>query len=87
MSIGEKIQKIAGNAQDAKAPFRGVYARLIEVEPKLIFLIDMKLEVSKKFLIFPKGMIFTNNDIGKKYLFLKDYGGQEYFFMYEVEEE
>ena len=86
MSIGEKIQKIAGNTQDAKAPFKGVYARLISVSP-ITFRIDMKLDVKKKFIIFPKGVNFTIQDIGKKYLFLKDYGGQQYFFMYEVEEE
>lgn len=86
MSIGEKISKIADKAQDAKAPFKGVYAKLISIDP-LTFRVDMRMDVKKRFLIFPKGMTFISEDIGKKYLFLRDHGGQQYFFMYEVEEE
>lgn len=86
MSIGHKITRLAGKAHEANEPFKGAYARLISVTP-LTFRVDMKMELTKEFLIFPKGKTFTTLDIGKKYLFLKDYGGQDYFFMYEVEEE
>ena len=88
--LGKQIRSIANKTFDASVPMEMVFGILIKVDvkkPLWTFRIDQKHDIDEDFIVFPKGTSFSEADIGKKYLFLKNKGGQRYAFLYEVEEE
>lgn len=77
------IEKIAKGVVDRSAPSRKVHARLVSVSP-LKFRVDDKIDIYGQFLISPKYHVFTDEDIGTEYVFLQDYSGQQFIFLYEA---
>lgn len=62
-----------------------VYAKLESLSPLLFVLeSDNNVELKEEFLVVPKYRVFTGKDIGKKFVFQRNHGGQTYFYLYEA---
>lgn len=85
--LKELIASISKNVSDDLVPSQITYAELLEIEPELKFQIDAKLPLKAPFIVTPKYRVFTVEDIGKKFVFLKNLGGQTYFYLYEMAEQ
>ena len=87
MSIGQElkgvIQEIAVNVIQGGSLTSLTYAELVSIEP-LVFKENAKLTISGVHLITPRYRAFTEDDIGKKFAFMKNAGGQDYFYLYEA---
>lgn len=79
----ETIKKISQEMIDGNVPGGYTRAKLTQIEPELIFKITDKIEVRGQFIVTPKFKVFRQEDIGKDYVFFKDYGGQTYYYAYE----
>lgn len=64
-----------------------IYCKLISLDP-LDFIPenDDKLHIKEEFLVVPKYRPFTKKDLGKKFVLIRNDGGQTYFYMYEASE-
>lgn len=87
MSIGQElkgvIQEIAVNVIQGGSLTSLTYAELVSIEP-LVFKENAKLKIQGVHLITPQYRVFTEDDIGKKFVFMKNTGGQDYFYLYEA---
>ena len=60
------------------------YAKLETLTPLMFRLeSDTNVELKDEFLVVPKHRVFTSKDIGKKFVFIRNNGGQTYFYFYE----
>lgn len=76
------IMKIVADVIKGTAPSGATRATLIGINP-LEFRVNAQLFLKGQFLVVPKYQVFTAEDIGKEYVFLKDHTGQTYYWMYE----
>ena len=87
MNKGQRLKRIA--QQVAKEVSLGqehtaiAYGTLDKINPPT-FIFEGLDPLDKESIITPKYKVFTPEDIGKKYVFMKNIGGQTYFYMYEA---
>lgn len=79
------IDAAIDNKLSAKMNSKIVYAKLISLSP-LEFKDEAneKLEIKEEFLVVPKYKVFTEKDIGNKFVLMVNDGGQTYFYLYEA---
>lgn len=86
----EKARRLLGvmNGVAEKEGARSVQAEMTRATLKslnpLTFTITEQLEIRENMIVIPKYKVFIPEDIGKKYVFFKNAGGQTYYFMYEA---
>ena len=91
MSVGKELGKKLRPLikQVASDVFKGMsltevtYAELTSLSP-LTFKVNSKLPLTERFLVIPKYKNFIEKDIGSKFVFIKNLGGQTYFYLYET---
>ena len=61
------------------------YATLISLYP-LDFMLndDNKIHLKEEYLVVPKYRPFVESDVGKRFVFVSNHGGQTYFYLYEA---
>lgn len=76
------LKQISKDQFSGESPGGFTRATLTSLNP-LTFQITSKLKVSGHFIVTPKYRVFTEEDIGKDFVFFKDLGGQTYYYAYE----
>lgn len=61
-----------------------IYAKLISIDPLEFKPENIDIKLKGKFLVVPKFRPFIKYEIGKKFVFISNDGGQTYFFLYEA---
>lgn len=79
--IAEVIKEIAKGVTQSLSPTNVAILELVSVTP-LKFRKSIELELDSE-IVIPRGLFFSENDIGKHYVFIKNEDGQEYYFLYE----
>ena len=61
------------------------YANLVSLDP-LNFKLesDPNIDIKEEFLVVPKYRVFTEKDLGKKFVLISNNGGQTYFYLYQA---
>lgn len=75
------IAKICLDTMAQAVPMDVTYLEVVSVNP-LEFKGSGGLILSEDFVVLPEYLIFSDRDIGKRFVFLKKYGGQLYFYLY-----
>ena len=78
------IQKIVRDVIKGAELSNIVYGTLIDINPPT-FRFEGLDPLSEEFIITPKYKVFLNEDLGNKYVFMKNTGGQTYFYLYEAQ--
>lgn len=60
------------------------YGELIKINPPTFQFEHLPDPLDNEFIITPNYKVFVDEDIGKKYVFMKNAGGQTYFYLYEA---
>lgn len=86
MSIEERLKRVikksAEGVLNGSVPAETTYLELISIEP-LRFRRESGLIIESAFIVTPKHKVFIDDDIGRKFVFQKNAGGQTYFYSYE----
>lgn len=81
--LKETIKQLVDDVIDGRVAGGCTRATLVSLSP-LKFQITPKLEIYGQFLVSPRFKKFRKEDIGKEYVFFKDFTGQTYYWMYEA---
>ena len=79
----EVIKQISNDIVVGSVPGGCTRATLVSLDP-LTFQVTSQLKLYGQFLTTPKHKVFREEDIGRKYVFWKDSGGQTYYYLYEA---
>ncbi len=89
-----KVLKNIADSQQGKISFSEIiYAKLTSINPVTFIPEDRegeeglkKIIIKEDFLVIPKYRVFTEEEIGNKFVLQKNFRGQTYFYLYEASE-
>lgn len=90
MSDLYQVLKNISDNQNSKIAFSElIYAKLTSINP-ITFIPETKdgeekkIVIQEDFLVIPKYRVFTEEEIGNKFVLQKNFRGQTYFYLYEA---
>lgn len=83
LELKKIVQQIVSQAMKGADLANIAYGTLKSIDPPTFQFEGLPEPLSEDFIITPKYKVFVEEDIGNKYVFMKNAGGQTYFYLYE----
>lgn len=84
MNLKELIDQIIDRKMNNRLYSNIIYAKLKTLTPLTFIPESDDFELKGDFLVVPRYKVFTEDDIGRKFVFAGNDGGQTYFYLYEA---